>query len=342
MNFTATLTAAVGVAVAALGGLVILGSFEHPPMESVQRGYRGTAMVTVYNPGTMAKLAAANAVPEIFPSDGPQGDKASEAYENVKVLGDISVGEFNRLMVSITEWISPEEGCGYCHNVENMASDEVYTKVVARRMIEMTKHINAGWKSHVASSGPEGANGVTCYTCHRGQPVPANIWFNNPGPRIPGAMHSTGQNLVSAAAGLSSLPYDPFTPFLSQAAEIRVAGTNPLPTGNIASIKQTDWTYSLMTHMSTALGVNCTYCHNSRSFGDWAQSTPQRISAWHGIRMVRDINNAYLEPLTSTFPAARLGPHGDVAKVNCATCHNGVYKPLFGANMIKDFPELAK
>ena len=27
-------------------------------------------------------------------------------------------------------------------------------------------------------------------------------------------------------------------------------------------------------------------------------------------------------------------------KVNCATCHNGVYKPLFGVGMAKDFPEL--
>jgi photosynthetic reaction center cytochrome c subunit len=27
-------------------------------------------------------------------------------------------------------------------------------------------------------------------------------------------------------------------------------------------------------------------------------------------------------------------------KVNCATCQNGVYKPLFGAGMAQDFPEL--
>jgi photosynthetic reaction center cytochrome c subunit len=31
---------------------------------------------------------------------------------------------------------------------------------------------------------------------------------------------------------------------------------------------------------------------------------------------------------------------GDTAKVNCATCHNGIYKPLFGAGMAKDFPDL--
>jgi photosynthetic reaction center cytochrome c subunit len=58
--------------------------------------------------------------------------------------------------------------------------------------------------------------------------------------------------------------------------------------------------------------------------------------------MARDLNNAYLEPLTPTFPAERLGPKGDVAKVNCATCHNGAWKPLYGAAMAKGHPELLK
>ena len=31
---------------------------------------------------------------------------------------------------------------------------------------------------------------------------------------------------------------------------------------------------------------------------------------------------------------------GDVAKVNCATCHQGVFKPLYGVSMAKDYPEL--
>jgi photosynthetic reaction center cytochrome c subunit len=88
--------------------------------------------------------------------------------------------------------------------------------------------------------------------------------------------------------------------------------------------------------------VNCTYCHNTRNFASWTEAPPQRVTAWHGIRMARDLNNAYLEPLTPTFPAERLGPKGDVAKVNCATCHNGAWKPLYGAAMAKDHPELLK
>jgi photosynthetic reaction center cytochrome c subunit len=89
--------------------------------------------------------------------------------------------------------------------------------------------------------------------------------------------------------------------------------------------------------MSTALGVNCTYCHNTRAIATWAESTPQRVTAWHGIRMVRDVNNVYIDPLQPVFPANRLGPHGDVAKVFCATCHQGQNKPMNGAQMLKDY-----
>jgi photosynthetic reaction center cytochrome c subunit len=52
------------------------------------------------------------------------------------------------------------------------------------------------------------------------------------------------------------------------------------------------------------------------------------------------LNHHYLKPLTSTFPEHRLGVLGDVAKVNCATCHQGVFKPLYGVSMAKDYPEL--
>jgi photosynthetic reaction center cytochrome c subunit len=121
-----------------------------------------------------------------------------------------------------------------------------------------------------------------------------------------------------------------------------VNGPTALPTGNRASTKQAEHTYGLMIHLSQSLGVNCTYCHNSRAFSSWEGSPPQRVTAYHGIRMVRDINSDYLVPLTDKFPANRLGALGDVAKTNCATCHQGAYKPLYGAKMVDAYPELTK
>jgi photosynthetic reaction center cytochrome c subunit len=173
--------------------------------------------------------------------------------------------------------------------------------------------------------------------------VPAKVWFTEPAHRASGGTtaQSFGQNHPSLQTGLTSLGTDPLTPYLLKDMPIRAAGNTALPTGNKASIQQTEGTFGLMVHMSQSLGVNCTHCHNTRSHADWAGSPPQRTQAFHGIQMARDLNNAYMLPLTPTFPANRLGALGDVAKVSCATCHQGVNKPLKGAPMLKDHPALA-
>ena len=327
-------------AVAVLAGSVLLSACERPPVDSVQHGYRGTGMVQVYNPRTVAKQVPANVVPESPPQVPADGPKAGEVYQNVKVLGNLSVGEFTRLMVAMTTWVAPNEGCGYCHNLQNLADDSVYTKVVARKMIQMTQHTNAQWKDHVKETG------VTCWTCHRGKAVPQNVWFTAPPQDLKSNFlgDKAAQNTPAKSVTLASLPYDPFTPYLRDALPIRVIGNDVLPgpdgANNRSSIKQAEFTYGLMMHMSDALGVNCTYCHNTRSMASW-EGPPQRATAWYGIRMLRDLNVNYMEPLTGVFPRDRLGELGDVAKANCATCHQGAYKPLYGVSMLKDHPELA-
>ena len=324
--------ALIGITAGTLIGFTTLSQMEHPPTISVQRGFRGTGLDQIYNPRTLAVLAAQAKIPRSLPAASPEGVKASEAYKNVRVLGNLSVGQFTRLMVSMTTWVAPKQGCAYCHNVANMALDTNYTKVVARRMLQMTQNINGNWQSHVQNVG------VTCYTCHGGNPVPKNIWYNIPGPATTGiAETQTGMAHPTKLINYSSLPYDPFTPYLEQANNIRVQGETALPTTNMSSIKQTEWTYALMVHFSQSLGVNCDYCHNTRAFYDWSLSTPARVTAWYGIRMVRDLNNHYLDPLNSVFPLYRKGAMGDSPKVYCATCHQGIYKPLYGVSMLSTF-----
>jgi photosynthetic reaction center cytochrome c subunit len=315
----------------------LLAGCERFPMDAVQHGYRGTGMVQVYNPRILATQDALNTAPAALPAASTDGPKSKALYKNVQVLGDLSGGEFIRLMTAMTSWVSPQEGCIYCHNPANFAEDSKYTKIVARKMIQMTRQINSEYKNHVAETG------VTCYTCHRGNPVPAQVWFTlpdqNKGADFIGDL--AGQNTPGKLVNLSSLPTDPLTPYLLEDKPIRVNGTTALPSGNRQSTKQAEWTYGLMTHMSNSLGVNCTYCHNSRSFSSWENSPPQRVTAYYGIRMARDLNNAYMQPLTETFPDYRKGAKGDVAKISCATCHQGAYKPLYGYSMLKSHPELA-
>ncbi|MCX7891304.1 MAG: photosynthetic reaction center cytochrome PufC [Burkholderiales bacterium] len=330
---TSRLAAAAGVAAA-----LLLAGCERPPMESTQQGFRGTGMVDIQNPRILAARAAANVAPAPTPPAEPGSPPATSVYKNVQVLTDLSVNDFNRLMVAITTWVAPpDKACLYCHvEGKDLSEDNLYTKVVARRMLQMTRHINADWKKHVADTG------VTCYTCHRGQAVPANYWTADPGPRTTRGLAGSraGQNAAAQSVALASLPYDPFSPFLGGAQQIRVLAPQALPNGHEASIQQTEATYGLMMHISQALGENCTFCHNSRSFASW-EGPPTRATAWYGIRMVRDLNAHYLEPLGKTYPAERLGPLGDAPKANCATCHQGMHKPLGGANMLKDYPALA-
>jgi photosynthetic reaction center cytochrome c subunit len=234
-----------------------------------------------------------------------------------------------------------------------MASDEVYTKVVARKMLQMNRAINVNWTGHVQKTG------VTCYTCHRGQPVPTYHWSKDPASQpMTGIMGNRfGQNDAVRRASATqsgpnvvyaSLPFDPFTRFLKEKdpteRAIRVAGevAYPISGQEGATLKETEYTYGLMMHMSDSLGVNCTFCHNTHSFSDWSGSSVQRAVSWAGIRMVRDSNENYITPLTSVFPKNRLGPMGDPFKVNCTTCHQGKNKPLGGISMIGQFPELAR
>jgi photosynthetic reaction center cytochrome c subunit len=323
----------LGVGACLIAGLI---GCERPPVDTMQGGYRGLAMEEIINPRIDAEKAAKNQLPAPIPPAPADGPLASSVYKNIQVLKDLNVAQFTRVMLAMTQWVAPpDQSCNYCHGAD-MSSDARYTKVVSRRMLQMVRHINTDWKDHVGSTG------VTCYTCHRGNAVPQNVWFTNPGESSSTGLiaGNAGKNKPSAAVGLTALPYDPFTMYLLGDRNIRVISTTALPEDDKSSIKHADATYALMIHMSESLGVNCTFCHNTRSFAVWDLSTPKRTTAWYGIRMARELNNDYLTPLNSTFPAHRLGVLGDTAKVNCATCHQGLFKPLYGESMAKDYPEL--
>jgi len=72
MSFTLRLV--VGGAVLAAAA-VILSQAERPPMQSIQRGYRGTGMAEIYNPRLLAQTVVANQVPVALPSLGNSGQR---------------------------------------------------------------------------------------------------------------------------------------------------------------------------------------------------------------------------------------------------------------------------
>ncbi|GGC34836.1 hypothetical protein GCM10011371_22780 [Novosphingobium marinum] len=314
-----------------------LGACELDRKTSTQNGYRGTGMNTVI---VKSGEAAEDVPAPPYEMPDTEGPRAGDAYENVTVLSDVSVDQFNYTMAALTEWVSPEEGCNYCHNPANMASDEVYTKIVARRMLQMTRAINQNWDNHVQQTG------VTCWTCHRGKNVPDEHW-TLPVDQTPGIVgNRNGQNRPVSNSAYSSLPTAAVARYLlggvpPDAQEIRVVSKTAHPSAaNTLSVMESEPSYAIMMHVSQALGVNCTYCHNSQSFQSWAASNPPRETAWYGVRMVRDINLDYITPLAPIFPKNRLGEAGDPFKVNCTTCHRAQNKPLGGFPMLQSYPAL--
>jgi photosynthetic reaction center cytochrome c subunit len=327
----------MGAAIVAL----LLAGCEPGQKISTQTGFRGAGVQQIVDRSSIAEAVAIP--PEAYPLPPDGGPRASEIYQNVQVLGAVSTERFNHLMAQMNQWVVPtnlpeaQQGCNYCHNPENMASDEKYTKVVARRMLQMTRTINSRWSSHVQKTG------VTCYTCHRGNAVPANVWTLKDGTPNPGSIRGNkrGQNTPEPNVGYASLPSDIFAAYFQGKGNIRVASSKVHPSpDHVVSTKAAEQSYGLMMHVSSALGVNCTYCHNSQSFRAWNLSSAQRATAYYGIRMVRDANENYITSLQAVFPANRKGPKGDPYKVNCTTCHQGLPKPLGGVSMIAQAPSL--
>ena len=81
---------------------------------------------------------------------------------NLKVLKIQNRSELRPIMAGFTAGLGVK--CGFCHAGNNFASDDNPKKEIARHMIEMVDHINAGF--------PDGKVHVTCFTCHRGEQEP--------------------------------------------------------------------------------------------------------------------------------------------------------------------------
>lgn len=319
--------------------------------DQMQTGPRGIGMhVSEFE----ADLAAGDPTVADYFQDEPwvpePGDElAGDVYENVQVLGGVTDANFTRLMTAMTLWVAPDEGCTYCHaNADNgeYADDDLYTKVVARRMIEMTQSINEEWAGHVQAYDEVG---VTCYTCHRGQNVPNNVWFRTGPVNDATAGWPAIQNRVTMMSSFSSLPSDALEHYLLADEDgfynrIGVHDLDPRVAWQEGDprIQEAERTYALMNYFANSLGVNCVFCHNSRAFYDGAQVTPQWSTASLGILMVQELNAEFLIPLGDVYPEERLGPvMGDAPMAACATCHQGYQRPLQGLNVIANYPELA-
>ncbi len=99
-----------------------------------------------------------------------QGPKASEKYMNLKVLGDLPASQLHEAMVFMEASLG--FNCESCH-VRNpdgkfaFEKDDKDNKTTARRMIELTRRIDADYF--------KGQPTVSCATCHEGRRSPVGM-----------------------------------------------------------------------------------------------------------------------------------------------------------------------
>ncbi len=107
---------------------------------------------------TLGALAQAPPPPRMAPPPG-EGKKMHAPPKNLKLL------QPSDLMPAMRAYrIALGVQCTFCHVEGNFASDEKPTKEMARKMIVMTREVNAKF--------PDAKEHVTCYTCHSGATEP--------------------------------------------------------------------------------------------------------------------------------------------------------------------------
>ena len=100
-----------------------------------------------------------------------QENRPPRPNENVKVLTELEGQPLRQEMQRISTALGVK--CDHCHVQGNFPSDEKLPKRTARRMIEMTKELNAQYfAKHEVKEGESVLGRVTCLTCHQGATTP--------------------------------------------------------------------------------------------------------------------------------------------------------------------------
>lgn len=91
--------------------------------------------------------------------------------ENIKTLKGWTGDEVRAEMQLMAAALGVK--CDHCHVQGNFASDEKRTKATARKMIDLTRSLNADYFADKApADGASKFGRVTCYTCHQGAATP--------------------------------------------------------------------------------------------------------------------------------------------------------------------------
>jgi photosynthetic reaction center cytochrome c subunit len=101
----------------------------------------------------------------LFGQDGKA--KAKAPPKNLKILTPETYRPLMDVFVA-SLGLADKGGCNYCHvGPGQMDKDDNPKKDTARMMLTMVREINGKFPA-------DGKQRVTCYTCHRGEPIPSS------------------------------------------------------------------------------------------------------------------------------------------------------------------------
>lgn len=126
-----------------------------------------TGLVVAEKSGVTAdKKDPGNPLPLVTGQQKPAQEArlAEQAYKNIQVFKGLPASELEPTMAFISGSLGVK--CNYCH-VNPFEKDDKATKQTARQMIRMVFDLNKGSFS--------GEKAVSCYTCHRGKPLPVSV-----------------------------------------------------------------------------------------------------------------------------------------------------------------------
>lgn len=104
----------------------------------------------------------------------------NEEFKNLQVLPkNISADSLDKIMDGFTTMLGVD--CKYCHARDKKADtlmfdkDDKPEKEITRKMIRMTSDINKNYFQFNENVTAEQVQAVTCFTCHRAEPMPAKM-----------------------------------------------------------------------------------------------------------------------------------------------------------------------
>jgi hypothetical protein len=141
----------------------------------VKKNLLALALASLSGTFFLVTSATAQAPPQ------PPADKtAGEFFKNVQVLKDVPANEFTNGMWFIAGSLGVP--CQHCHTAAN-ESDDKQAKLTARKMIQMTRDLNA--------TNFGGKQVVTCNTCHQGSIKPNGV------PKFWGKAYNTPEQVAA-------------------------------------------------------------------------------------------------------------------------------------------------